>query len=245
MHLSIILSLPFSVRKLQRSQLSQGNFSQICCSATSPGTPVTLQAVLQLLTFPSSLCCPPLTSASRTWFAPTGSHPIASMGNGHFTQTVPLTGRHPQIGKWQKEEGRANHTRVRAQHRLKHHQTSQESAQQLVSFLKLQHPLTKAVNFNMHFCTFSSVGYNSKQALPQGPFPSCCLSGAVVPALSSHAHLPPAPSLSYMHFEMKLTRYYYAGGKQYLYFTVQTPSLLRQQSSSTATLQLSSSGFFK
>lgn len=115
----------------------------------------------------------------------------------------------------------------------------------------------------MHFCTFSSAGYNSKQAtcklLPQGPFPSLCIRAPLLsPPPSPLLQLPlwcscfcfefscmPAPDpFPWLHAlgdeTNKVQRWWQAVLEFYSADTLLTH---RQQSSSTATLQLSSSGF--
>lgn len=128
------------------------------------------------------------------------------------------------------------------------------SAQQLISFLQLQYPLTKAVSFNTHFCTFSSVGYNSKQAacklLPQGPFPSLPIRTALLP--------PPPLTSPAAAFVVQLFLLWvlmqacpqplpWATRWQAVLVFYNADTLLthRHQSSSSDTLQLSSFGFFK
>lgn len=117
---------------------------------------------------------------------------------------------------------------------------AKEAPSSQVSFLQLRDPLTKAVSdsastrisvFFPAWITIQSKPHAN--CSPQVPSPLCtsglsrshlhphlflcCLCGAVVSASSLRACLSPTPSLSYMHFEIKLMRYY-AGGEQCLYF---------------------------
>lgn len=174
---------------------------------------------------PSSCLC---ISHMGLHLLPPFPQPTAPGGISH--QPSPILGDVLKLGSSGRKQGDQGTHWVRARHGLQQYQTSQGNAQQSVSFLQLQDPLTKAVSdsaltrifvFFPAWITIQSKPHaNCSLRVPSPLCASglnhshlhlhlflCCLCGAVVSASSLHAHLSPTPSLSYTHFEMKLTKY--------------------------------------
>lgn len=157
---------------------------------------------------------------------------------------------------WEEEGGRARH-------RVQQHQTDQGSTQSLSCSSRTARLKLQVIQlWYMFLLFFFSVVYSSNKAtctlLPHGLFLSSCIRAQVLlpptsPSSSAAWHLfllraglrTPSltPSLSYVHFRMKLMRYQCWWQAVPGFSNADIVFIHSQPSSSTSTLQLSRSNF--